>query len=177
MDARARARLPVRAAGVVLLAGTVAACGLEHELGFLALVDPAVQKRETVPDAGPVEQPPDRPAAAAHPPAATVSLGPRWPLERTGAEIRQVLGEPHFVRSDASAHLWRYRAGTCILNMFLFPAANGIRVTHAMYLQPSLEPLRDRAARSRCLSDLVRRGPAGSRTPVDQSTAGALSVN
>ena len=46
-----------------------------------------------------------------------------------------------------------------------------------MYLQPSLEPLPDRGARNRCLSDLVRQAAAGAGTPPDQSTAGDLSVN
>ena len=165
-----------RTVAIALLVGGLSACRFDPELGFVTHTDPAVEQQHAALDTDPVEQAPVAPAASSSP-LVTVALGPRWPLERTGEEIRHVLGDPLFVRDDALAQLWRYRTETCILNLFLFPDAHRVRATHAMYLQPSLEPLPDRSARNRCLSDLVRQAPAGPGTPPDQSTAGDLSVN
>ena len=164
-----------RAVAIALLVGGVSACRFDPELGFV-LAEPAVEQQQAALGAGPDELAPVPPTAASSPVVA-VTLGPRWPLERTGEEIRQVLGSPQFVRDDALAQLWRYRTQDCILNLFLFPEAEQVRATHAMYLRPSLEPLPNRSARKRCLSDLVRQAAAGAGTPPDQSTAGDLSVN
>ena len=166
----------LRTVVIPLLVGSLSACQLESEFAFLTLAEPAVEQQQAAANAGPVKQSPIPPAVASSP-GVTLTLGPHWPLERTGEEIRQVLGNPRFVRDDALAQLWRYRTESCILNLFLFPDAEQVRATHAMYLQPSLEPLSDRKARNQCLSDLVRYAPAGAGTPPDQSTAGDLSVN
>ncbi len=166
----------LRTVVIALLIGSLSACQLERDLAFLIAVEPAVEHRQAAANAGPVEQAPVAPTAASSP-GVTVILGPLWPLDRTGEEIRQVLGDPRFVRDDALAQLWRYRTESCILNLFLFSDAEQVRATHAMYLQPSFEPLPDRRARNRCLSDLVRQATAGTGTPADQSTSGDLSVN
>ena len=165
----------LRTVAIALLIGGLSACRFDPELGFVTSAEPA-NEQQAASDAGPDELAPVPPAAASSP-VATVALDPHWPLERTGEEIRQVLGSPQFVRDDALAQLWRYRTENCILNLFLFPDAERVRATHAMYLQPSLEPLPDRGARNRCLSDLVRQAAAGAGTPPDQPTAGDLSVN
>ncbi|MCY4591163.1 MAG: hypothetical protein OXE86_11525 [Alphaproteobacteria bacterium] len=165
----------LRAVAIGLLVGGLSACRFDPELGFVTVAEPAVEQQAAL-NAGPDELAPVPPVAASSP-VATVALGPRWPLQRTGEEIRQVLGSPQFVRDDALAQLWRYRTEDCILNLFLFPVAEQVRATHAMYLWPSLEPLPNRGARNRCLSDLVRQATAGAGIPPDQSTAGDLSVN
>jgi len=36
------------------------------------------------------------------------------------SELTRMLGDPRFVRRDASAQLWRYRNKTCILDLFLY---------------------------------------------------------
>ncbi len=164
-----------RAVAIALLVGGLSACRFDPELGFV-LAEPAVEQQQAALSTGQNEPAADSPAAASSPVVA-VTLGPRWPLERTGEEIRQVLGNPLFVRDDALAQLWRYRTQDCILNLFLFPDAEQVRATHAMYLRPSLEPLPNRGARNRCLSDLVRQAPDDAGTPPDQPTAGDLSVN
>ncbi len=165
-----------RAVAIALMVGGLSACRFDPELGFVTLAEPAVEQQQAALNAGSDELAPVSPTAAPSP-VVTLTLGPRWPLERTGEEIRQVLGNPQFVRNDALAQLWRYRTEYCILNLFLFHIREQeqVRATHAMYLQPSLEPLPNRGARNRCLSDLVRQAAAG--TPPDQSTAGDLSVN
>ena len=35
-------------------------------------------------------------------------------------ELLRMLGDPRFVRRDASAQLWRYRNKSCILDLFLY---------------------------------------------------------
>lgn len=72
----------------------------------------------------------DRPAAdipaptAALPPVeipAPTSLPPEKLIGLDHAAITELLGPPRFRRADASAELWRYRAGRCILDLFLYP--------------------------------------------------------
>lgn len=72
----------------------------------------------------------DRPAAdipaptAALPPVeipAPPSLPPEKLIGLDHAAITELLGPPRFRRADASAELWRYRAGRCILDLFLYP--------------------------------------------------------
>lgn len=47
------------------------------------------------------------------------------------ATLRQLLGKPDFRRVDPPARLVRYRAPACLLDLFLYPEADGAhRVTH-----------------------------------------------
>lgn len=45
--------------------------------------------------------------------------------------LTRLLGRPGFVRRDAPAQVWRYRARACLLDLFLYPGADGLEVTHA----------------------------------------------
>lgn len=47
-------------------------------------------------------------------------------------ELTRMLGDPRFVRRDASAQLWRYRNTSCILDLFLYRNADrpGFVVSH-----------------------------------------------
>jgi len=47
------------------------------------------------------------------PPEKLIGLGDR--------AVTDLLGRPAFRRADAPAELWRYRAGNCILDLFLYP--------------------------------------------------------
>ncbi len=41
------------------------------------------------------------------------------------------LGPPDFTRRDAPAELWQYRGATCVLDLFLYPEAGMMTVSHA----------------------------------------------
>lgn len=41
------------------------------------------------------------------------------------------LGPPDFTRRDAPAELWQYRGATCVLDLFLYPEAGTMTVSHA----------------------------------------------
>ena len=47
------------------------------------------------------------------------------------AELARLLGRPDFLRRDGDAEIWQYRAGSCILDLFLYEEPGGMRVAHA----------------------------------------------
>jgi hypothetical protein len=81
---------------------------------------------------------PDRPAPTAALPPAEIPAAPPLPPEKLigldHAAITDLLGQPKFRRADAPAELWRYRAGRCILDLFLYPPKDtpggALAVTH-----------------------------------------------
>lgn len=67
----------------------------------------------------------DTPAPTAALPPVKVPAPPSLPPEKLigldHVAITDLLGPPKFRRADAPAELWRYRAGRCILDLFLYP--------------------------------------------------------
>ena len=47
------------------------------------------------------------------------------------AEIARLLGRPDLLRRDGDAEIWQYRAGSCILDIFLYEEPGGMRATYA----------------------------------------------
>ncbi len=79
-----------------------------------------------------VSTPQDSPATEA---LATPPPPDRVTIERLmGANegaLNRLLGPPQFHRRDPPARLVRYRAATCLLDLFLYPGEGGVpRVTH-----------------------------------------------
>jgi hypothetical protein len=81
---------------------------------------------------------PSEPAAPTPPPPARISHrvpGVSLAVDRfqglLGAELVQLLGKPDFRRRDLDAEIWQYRAGGCILDLFLYPEEGVFRVLHA----------------------------------------------
>lgn len=66
-------------------------------------------------------------------------------------DIRDALGEPNFVRSDDGIEIWQYRASNCILDLFLYPTRNGLRVDHTELRGPVL----DMPGELDCFEDIV----------------------
>lgn len=61
------------------------------------------------------------PEIAPQPPAKPViDDDPKRLMGLRATELKRMLGDPRFVRRDASAQLWRYRNKTCILDLFLY---------------------------------------------------------
>jgi hypothetical protein len=50
-------------------------------------------------------------------------------MKRT--DIARLLGRPDLLRRDGDAEIWQYRAGGCILDIFLYDEPGGMRVAHA----------------------------------------------
>ncbi|MEE8332239.1 MAG: hypothetical protein V3R85_00205 [Alphaproteobacteria bacterium] len=81
---------------------------------------------------------PDRPAPTAALPPVEIPAPPSLPPEKLigldHVAIKELLGQPRFRRADAPAELWRYRAGRCILDLFLYPPKDtpggALAVTH-----------------------------------------------
>jgi hypothetical protein len=81
---------------------------------------------------------PSQPAPPAPPPATQIahrvpgaSLGMDRYQGLLGAELIQLLGKPDFRRRDLDAEIWQYRAGGCILDLFLYQEEGVFRVLHA----------------------------------------------
>lgn len=47
-----------------------------------------------------------------------------------GAEIEALLGVPSFKRTDGPLHVWQYRSGACVLDLYVDSRAPGQEVTH-----------------------------------------------
>jgi hypothetical protein len=45
-------------------------------------------------------------------------------------ELLARLGPPDFTRRDPPAELWQYRGATCVLDLFLYPDAGTLKVSH-----------------------------------------------
>lgn len=46
-------------------------------------------------------------------------------------QLMQRLGAPDFTRRDPPAEIWQYRSASCVLDVFLYPEADGLKVVHA----------------------------------------------
>ncbi|HEV2678248.1 MAG TPA: hypothetical protein VGV37_27215 [Aliidongia sp.] len=46
-------------------------------------------------------------------------------------QLMQRLGSPDFTRRDPPAEIWQYRSASCVLDVFLYPEAGGLKVAHA----------------------------------------------
>ncbi len=114
------------------------ACGLLLSVALAGCVDPAPQNgvpdrdvgaRTGDRDNGPVTtaearhdagRDEDAAAVAAPHEKAALDDDPGRLMGLSTAELTRVLGNPRFVRRDATAQLWRYRNKSCILDLFLY---------------------------------------------------------
>lgn len=99
-------------AGVALIA---AAC---------AEVPPSIPA--PAPDSGQAALPAARPETPAPAPADASTL-----VGRSAREVAELLGEPQLRRRDPPAELWQYRAGPCVLDLFLYADRTGGAATVA----------------------------------------------
>lgn len=96
--------------------------------GGFALV--ACAPFEAPPPAPPMAAASAAPAPAMPPRPAPVSL-PDSLLGLRPAEILALFGRPDFRRSEPPAELWQYRSADCVLDIFLYGDAGGVRVVHS----------------------------------------------
>ena len=151
---RRRPRAPTVLAAVLAL--TAAACDGSGLLDFLD----GTESAETETAAG--APAPGRTAApeGAAPPARTFSraeLDPERLLNLPGGAVSDILGPPAFVRREAEARVWQYRAPECVLDLYLYDGEAGPRVTWYAARTLSLGPV----SVAECFAALLRRGPAG----------------
>jgi hypothetical protein len=50
--------------------------------------------------------------------------------DMTGTQLVARLGSPDFTRRDPPAEIWQYRGVSCVLDVFLYPEADGLKVVH-----------------------------------------------
>ena len=68
--------------------------------------------------------------------------------------VSRLIGVPSYIRRDDNVTVWQYHAGGCVMDLFWYPSAAGLRLTHyevrGVRLASSAEP---RA----CFGDLLVR--------------------
>jgi hypothetical protein len=66
-----------------------------------------------------------------------------------GPSLETLLGKPGLVRRDYPAEVWQYRNPSCVLDVYLYPDAERLTVTHAEARAPKIagDPLRPCIAR------------------------------
>lgn len=71
--------------------------------------------------------------------------------------IKRVLGEPSFIRTDKGVEIWQYRAQDCILDLFLYTnRQDGLKVNHSELRGPML----DSAGELSCFKTIVMGRPS-----------------
>lgn len=115
--ARRGASLRGRSRAVVFVALALAACAAPpaEPPPASALAAPAEPAKPVIPAAAPA------PAAR----ALDRLVGLRAP------QLAALLGRPDLRRRDGHAEIWQYRAGACVLDVFLYDENGGPRVAHA----------------------------------------------
>ncbi len=65
------------------------------------------------------------PEAAVKAPRKAAGVNPDDLMGKEAAELRRLLGEPSLLRREKSAEVWQYAGETCVLFLYLYPAATG----------------------------------------------------
>ncbi|MBM85406.1 MAG: hypothetical protein CMM47_05235 [Rhodospirillaceae bacterium] len=58
---------------------------------------------------------------------------PQRLLRMGGGKVTSILGTPKFVRREASARVWQYRTVSCVLNLYFYNEADGLRVVYYQF--------------------------------------------
>ncbi|WP_417782988.1 hypothetical protein [Terasakiella pusilla] len=71
--------------------------------------------------------------------------------------VKRVLGDPSFIRTDKGVEIWQYRAQDCILDLFLYTnRQDGLKVDHSELRGPML----DSAGELSCFRTIVTGRPS-----------------
>jgi hypothetical protein len=73
--------------------------------------------------------------------------------------VRRVLGDPARVRNEMSAQVWQYVTGDCVVDLYLYAAAGGMKVTYVEARSHTAES----APTGRCLKSLLERPTASAQ--------------
>ncbi len=164
-----------RAAGIVLCAWLLAACG------SLSLNSGAPDQGEAATSDGAPEQPAEAPppeSAEASPadettaseaqvstavpvlPEPQIDDDPEQLMGMGTASLSGFLGAPELIRRESPASIWQYRAEGCVLDIVLYPESGADRVSYIEAREDGLTRMAPRA----CLNRLLRAryaAPAG----------------
>lgn len=130
---------------------------------FAAAADAPAEPAPTAPAAAEPAQPtaPGETQSAARPqpdaPIPEVDARPERLMGLDPQALDAALGRPELVRREKPAEVWQYRAGSCVLDVFLYPAGQGREVLHLEARDAASAAPAD--AKS-CLTALLRRQQA-----------------
>lgn len=137
---------------VILPVAVLSACAPSHvptSMGPLPVTMPGEQKPQI--ETKPVEV--LTPAPKPPSPNSTVKISEPARLKGlTPLQVREVLGQPGFLRRDAPAEIWQYRGRGCTLDLFIYDLGNGQAVDHWAVRSPA------RVNDSECFQQLVDQG-------------------
>lgn len=120
-------------AGCLAAIFAIAACASEPAQQSAAPLEVAPPKSGSEIVTEPLPQkkslPPALTARRAEPPPQEPQM-PDKLLGLTGQSVAQILGPANFVRRDKGVEIWQYVAPQCVLDVFLYPKADGLAVKH-----------------------------------------------
>ncbi len=50
----------------------------------------------------------------------------------TASDLLARFGQPDFTRHEAEAEIWQYRGNSCVLDLFLYPSGDDLKVADAV---------------------------------------------
>ena len=86
-------------------------------------------------------------------PPTTPSLSPEELLGMTASRMIFLFGKPVFVRRDPPGEFWRYRAKTCVLELYFYGEGENQRVEHKE-MRENDQPAKNQQV---CINELVSR--------------------
>ncbi len=86
----------------------------------------------------------------------SIDSDPRRLVGLDRARLTALLGAPEFLRSDAPAELWRYRARHCMLDLFLYSREGGAAGALTVRHYTARTTKNGTIAAQRCLEALLR---------------------
>ena len=93
------------------------------------------------------------------PTAARLSGDPQELLGLDHSALRRVLGKPAQVRREVAAQVWQYVTGDCVIDLYLYDQAGGLKVTYVEARSRSAEM----TPTDRCLKSLLERPTASAQ--------------
>lgn len=95
-------------------------------------------------------------------------LDPGRLLDITGTDVSHILGDPGFVRREASARVWQYTVADCVLDVFLYDEASGYRVVYYEFRPMAGQDISE----LECFEAMLRRQLQGGSTARRSTTGG-----
>lgn len=93
-------------------------------------------------------------AGASEAPASVAIEDPKSLIGMDRAGLTSTLGEPRMLRRDAPVEIWQYRSRSCVLDVFLYEAPDGIEAVAHLEARNNLA---EAVAIDRCMGSVLKR--------------------
>jgi hypothetical protein len=93
------------------------------------------------------------------PTAARLTGDPKELLGLDHSALRRAFGKPAQMRDELTAQVWQYVTGDCVVDLYLYEAEGGLKVTYVEARSRTAEP----TPTARCLKSLLERPTASAQ--------------